>query len=127
MGIQSHSNLQDTTNQKLLEVALLCLEDGKARSVQWSKAPGELQDYLKKHYNPFYNFHFPAGSDDESDSDNEGAVQSKTSRKRQVLPESDSEKEFEDEQIESPHHQGARMLVLLLPCLEVPAVSQAPP
>ena len=92
--------------KKLLEVALLCLEDGKARSVEWSKAPGELQDYLKEHYTPFYNFHFPAGSDDETDSDREGVLQSKTSRKRKVLPESDSEKEFEEEQIESPDRQG---------------------
>ena len=46
--------------KKLLEVALQCLEDEKARSVEWAKAPEELKDYLKEHYTPFYNFHFPA-------------------------------------------------------------------
>ena len=101
--------------KKLLEVCLECLEDSKARSVEWSKAPEDLQDYMKDHYTPFYRFHFPPSSDSETDSDNEAIVQ--PSAKKTFAPNSDSEQEFHEGEksgitgdvgeftLESPHRQ----------------------
>ena len=101
--------------KKLLEVCLECLEDSKARSVEWSKAPEDLQEYMKDNYTPFYRFHFPPNSDSETDSDNEAIVQ--PSAKKTFAPNSDSEQEFQEGEkscmtgdageltLESPHRQ----------------------
>ena len=101
--------------KKLLEVCLECLESSKARSVEWLKAPEDLQDYMKDHYTPFYRFHFPQSSDSETDSDNEEIVQ--PSAKKTFAPNSDSDQEFQEGEksgitgddgqftLESPHRQ----------------------
>ena len=76
----------------------VCSQEGKERSVEWSKAPEELQEDLKEHYTSFYNLHYPADTDSESDSENEGVqktkAKSQSSTKKTFIHNSDSEQEF---------------------------------
>ena len=103
--------------KKQLDVCLDCLSDSKARSVEWSKAPQVLKEYLREHYEPFYKFHFPASSNSEQSEDSE------EEEERDVHKHSDNETESENEfesqksagtrnvkgKLESPHKQGGSL------------------
>ena len=77
--------------KKQLDVRLECLEDSKARSVDWFKAPQVLTDYLQEHFEPFYRFHFPCSSDEDSDGSDE---EEGSARKKGSDNDTESEQEF---------------------------------